>query len=170
MPAVRAALAALLVLASFAALPAAGAAAAAAAPPSARTLYADGPAGRYLLDGQWRFRLDPQGVGLKDGWAGRASTAGGGPTTAPNAWNAADDSDASMRGGIGWYRRDFTLPSASAAYAWIARFESVNYRATVWLNGRRMGAHTGVAVPFEFDLRGLSRKGTNRLRGPGRPG
>jgi len=26
--------------------------------PSNKTLYADGPSGRYLVDGQWLFRLD----------------------------------------------------------------------------------------------------------------
>ena len=33
-------------------------------------------------------------------------------------------------------------PPAGAATDWVLRFESVNYRATVWLNGRRVGSHT----------------------------
>ena len=49
----------------------------------------------------------------------------------PNAWNAGDDSVASMNGAVGWYRKDFELPDASAALDWVVRFESVNYRATV---------------------------------------
>ena len=43
------------------------------------------------------------------------------------------------------------------------RFESVNYRATVWLNGRRVGSHTGGYLPFEVPGRGLRRTGVNRL-------
>ncbi len=74
-----------------------------------------------------------------------------------------------MNGYVGWYRRDFTLPAgAFAGYVnaadrrWIIRFESVNYRATVWLNGRLIGTHAGAYLPFELDLQNL-RAGTNRL-------
>ncbi len=74
-----------------------------------------------------------------------------------------------MNGSIGWYRRDFTIPAkAFASYvparfrSWIVRFESVNYRATVWLNGRRIGFHAGEYLPFEFALKGV-RPGVNRL-------
>ena len=55
--------------------------------------------------------------------------------------NAADLSDASQRGGLGWYRKDFRLPRARRGVRWLVRFESVNYRAAVWLNGRRIGGH-----------------------------
>ena len=50
---------------------------------------------------------------------------------------------------------------------WVLRFESVNYRATVWLNGRRLGRHTGGYLPFELEARGV-RSGTQppgRARG-----
>ena len=43
------------------------------------------------------------------------------------------------------------------------RFESVNYRSRVWLNGKRVGANRGAYIPFEFRLNGLKRRGTNRL-------
>ena len=46
--------------------------------------------------------------------------------------------------------------------SWIIRFESVNYNATVWLNGRQIGTHAGAYLPFEFDLKGV-RTGVNRL-------
>ena len=68
-----------------------------------------------------------------------------------------------MIGGVGWYRKDFSLPDASKALEWAVRFESVNYRSTVWLNGRRVGSNRGAYIPFEFRLKGLKRTGTNRL-------
>jgi beta-glucuronidase len=131
--------------------------------PSARTLYADGPSGRFLLDGPWLFRLDPGDTGINDGLPSATSTDGWNRTSVPNAWNVGDDSPASMAGGIGWYRKDFELPDAHRALQWVIRFESVNYRATVWLNGREIGAHAGAYLPFEFILSGLRPKGTNRL-------
>src|SRR5205085_11894364 len=98
-----------------------------------------------------------------------ASTVGWSSTTVPNAYNAGDLSAASMNGYVGWYRRDFTLPAGafaryvpSAARRWIVRFESVNYRATVWLNGRLVGGHNGAYLPFEMNLNG-PRHGLNRL-------
>ena len=81
----------------------------------------------------------------------------------PNVWNLGDASNESMSGGIGWYRKDFELPNADSALAWAFRFESVNYRATVWLNGKPIGENTGAYVPFEIQPSGFKRRGTNRL-------
>ena len=142
----------------------------AAQPPTAGALYQDGQSGRYLLGGTWLFRADPTDAGIADGWWGNiASTDGWSPVAVPNSYNAGDLSTASMNGSVGWYRRDFTLPSgAFARYVpavdrhWIIRFESVNYRATVWLNGRELGTHAGAYEPFELDLTGL-RSGVNQL-------
>jgi beta-glucuronidase len=158
----------LLLLAALAAtLPAAPSAAAGSvvSEPSARTLYATGPSGRFLLDGTWLFRRDPTGAGLRSGWQRRTGTAGWSPVAVPNAWNATDGSEASFAGGVGWYRRDFRLPTARRGPAWVVRFESVNYRARVWLNGHPVGSHTGAYLPFEVTLpaSALHRGGTNRL-------
>jgi beta-glucuronidase len=139
-------------------------------PPVPGALYRDGQSGRYLLGGAWLYRADRSDSGIAQGlWRDVAATDGWSPVTVPNSYNAGDLSSASMNGYVGWYRRDFTLPNrAFARYVlhrdrrWIIRFESVNYRATVWLNGRQIGRHTGASVPFELDLSGL-RAGTNRL-------
>ena len=138
--------------------------------PTRGTLYSDGQGGRYLLGGQWLYRADPSDVGQTAGWwRPDAGTDGWSTVTVPNAYNAGDFSSSSMAGYVGWCRRDFTLPPAAFARGvtradryWIVRFESVNYRATVWLNGRRLGSHTGAYLPFELDLRGL-HAGVNHL-------
>src|SRR4051812_43645228 len=131
-----------------------------AAPAAADT---DGPTGSTLLDGTWLFRRDTGDVGVRRRWQRSRSTAGWTPVSVPNAWNAGDPSQASFRGGVGWYRKDFRLPSADPGLDWSVRFDSVNYRARVWLNGREVGANTGAFVPFELPLSGLSRRATNRL-------
>ncbi|HTX31670.1 MAG TPA: glycoside hydrolase family 2 TIM barrel-domain containing protein [Solirubrobacteraceae bacterium] len=141
----------------------------AASPPTLGALYRDGQAGRYLLGGEWLYRADPGDQGLAAGWWNDvAATDGWSVVSVPNAYNAGDLSTLSNSGYVGWYRRDFTLPAhAFASYVpaagrhWIIRFESVNYRATVWLNGRLVGSHTGAYLPFEFDLH--PRSGVNRL-------
>jgi beta-glucuronidase len=139
-------------------------------PPTKGALYLDGQADRYLLGGTWLLRVDRGDVGLNEGWwRNVATTDGWSPVTVPNAYNAGDLSDGSMYGYVGWYRKDFVLPGGAfppgtprGDRRWIVRFESVNYTATVWLNGRRIGSHVGAFLPFEIVLRGL-RRGVNRL-------
>ena len=111
--------------------------------PSERVLSQDGHTNRYLLEGDWLFRLDPGNRGLVEGFMRNPSTEGWAPTRVPNAWNAGDETPASMQGTIGWYRKDFRLPSSSRRYDWILRFESVNYRTRAWLNGRPIGSNRG---------------------------
>lgn len=134
--------------------------------PSNKVLYEQGPSGRFLLDGTWLRRLDPTDTGLRSGWATATDSAGWEKVTVPNAWNATDESMASYLGGVAWYRRDFTLPAgAPASASWVVRFESVNYAATVWLNGRQLATHKGAYEPFEVALpRSAVKRGElNRL-------
>jgi beta-glucuronidase len=135
---------------------------AAAETPSAGALYDNGPSGRFLLDGEWYRRADPAGRGQARGWQRSRSVRGWRTTTVPNAANAGDESARSYMGGVWWYRKDFQAPAGEAT-DWVLRFESVNYRATVWLNGRRVGSHSGGYLPFEVPGRGLRRTGVNRL-------
>jgi glycosyl hydrolase family 2 len=147
-----------------------GAGSVSATPPTFGALYRDGPDDRWLLGGTWLYRQDTANAGLAAGWwRNVASTDGWNPVSVPNSFNAGDLSNASMSGWVGWYRRDFTIPpKAFAAYvagrfrSWIVRFESVDYRATVWLNGRKIGFHAGEYLPFEFALKGV-HAGVNRL-------
>jgi beta-glucuronidase len=139
-------------------------------PPTKGALYRDGQTDRYLLGGAWLYRADLGDVGVAQGWwRSIASTDGWSPVSVPNAFNAGAAFSTSVNGSVGWYRRDFTLPTtAFARYVpanarrWIIRFESVGFGATVWLNGRLIGTHVGASLPFELDLPGL-RPGVNRL-------
>jgi beta-glucuronidase len=140
-------------------------AAASAAPASLkqRALYEGGPTGRYLVDGQWLFQTDPaKGA---SSLPSRSSTSGWKKIKVPYAWNATDTSTDSFNGGVGWYRKDFKLPSSSKRYHWVLRFESVNYRSKIYLNGKLIGKNTGAYLPFEVRVPDgrLRRGGTNRL-------
>jgi beta-glucuronidase len=129
--------------------------------PTPHTLYKTGPSGRYLMGGTWLFKLDnhQSGPQLDTG------TAGWKRVTVPNAWNAGDDTPQSFLGGVGWYRKDFRFPKAGKGLSWVVRFESVNYRSKIWLNGKPIGKNRGAYLPFEIRLpAGLIRRGrVNRL-------
>jgi beta-glucuronidase len=155
----------IIALALLAIAPAAAPAARAADGITRGTLYHDAPDNRYLLGGEWLFRLDTAGVGLNQGFQREAARDGWTPTTVPNAWNAGDNSVASMTGTVGWYRKDFHLPDRRSRMSWLIRFESVNYRSKVWLNGRPLGRNTGAYLPFVMRLprSALKRNAINRL-------
>lgn len=116
-----------------------------------------------MLGGLWVYRDDPKDSGLVEGFQRRSSLKGWRPIRVPYAWNATDLTEASQAGSIGWYRKDFRLPSARQALRWVIRFESVNYRARVWLNGRPIGSHVGAYLPFELIAQKVKRTGVNRL-------
>ena len=152
-----------ILVACFAALALPGVASAATYTPKPKVLYHDGHTGRYLLDSNWYFRADALDQGLAQGFQRHASLDGWTPVTVPNAWNATDLSDASQRGGVGWYRTDFRAPRTGRGQSWVVRFESVNYRARVYLNGRQIGSHEGAYLPFEVPADKLRKRGINHL-------
>jgi beta-glucuronidase len=116
--------------------------------PTEHALYTDGPSGRYLLDQGWSTSRTPNGRFR--------------PVSIPNAFNARDFSPAGERSHIQWYRERFTLPSDAGAAAWRIRFESVNTSATAWLNGTKIGSHTGAHLAFELPATSI-RSGSNTL-------
>ena len=124
--------------------------------PREHPLYQDGPNGRYLLDEGWTTSRTRSGPFR--------------PVSIPNAFNARDYTTKGNRSRVQWYRERFELPAAAGAVGWRIRFESVNLRADVWLNGRRLGSHVGAYLPFERPASGI-RRGVNELlvRVDGRP-
>ena len=132
--------------------------------PTLGALTRDGWTNRYLLDGGWLYRGDASDAGVARGfWHDTASTAGWSSVTVPNSFDAGSVSTASFLGSVGWYRKDFYVPKGPASQQWVIRFESVNYRSEVWLNGRPIGSHVGAFLPFELNLTGLRSGAVNRL-------
>jgi len=51
-----------------------------------------------------------------------------------------------------WYRRTFNVPKGWAGKHLILHFGAVDWDATVWVNGKKIGTHRGGYDPFEFDI------------------
>jgi len=51
-----------------------------------------------------------------------------------------------------WYRRKFEIPEKWQNQRLLIHFEASDFETTVWLNGKRIGAHIGAYDPFRFDL------------------
>jgi hypothetical protein len=51
-----------------------------------------------------------------------------------------------------WYRRHFTVPKEWAGQRLLLHFGAVDWEATVWLNGKKLGSHRGGYDGFSFDV------------------
>ncbi len=55
---------------------------------------------------------------------------------------------------IYWYRRTFTLPADMKGKNILLHFGAVDWETVVYVNGQRVGSHTGGYDPFYFDITG----------------
>jgi beta-mannosidase len=63
-----------------------------------------------------------------------------------------------------WYRRQFSVQKSLSGKTLRLVFDGVDYFASVWLNGEKLGEHEGAYVPFEFDVTGkVILDGENQL-------
>jgi hypothetical protein len=109
-------------------------------------------AGERPLDGPWIVRGDRAGRGVALGWP--SGNFSGRTVTVPYSPNARHIRGAagtrSFKGSVAWYRMTIHVARAGD-YA--VRFDSVNHRATVWIDGRRITHHIGTYLPFEARAR-----------------
>ncbi len=109
---------------------------------------------RISLDGAWDFQMD-SGEGADVSAIQTWRTA-----QVPLPWQAQFD-DLRLANGTAWYRRHFDYSPAPGAA--ILHFGAVDYYASVWLNGQKLGDHEGGYLPFEFDVTGALVAGSNEL-------
>ena len=64
--------------------------------------------------------------------------------------------------GLVWYERKFDAQPKTGMRQFL-RFGAVNYAATVWVNGKKVGAHEGGFTPFAIEVTGVLRAGENRI-------
>jgi hypothetical protein len=114
-----------------------------------------GPDGRRALDGAWVLRKvvtgsDPLSEVDSRGLTppGARGAFGGARVRVPYSPNAGELTLRSYAGSVAWYRTDFAVRGGRYAL----RFEAVNHRATVWVDGRLAARHVGDDLPFDVAL------------------
>ncbi len=117
------------------------------APPLESVLF-EGPGGRVPLT-QWTLRKDAANHGLSLGW--QRGGFSGTLVSLPNVVNPTPYTGhagaRNYEGSVAWYRTSFQTPQAGT-YA--LSFQSANYLASVWVDGRAIGSHRGSYLPFEL--------------------
>ena len=118
---------------------------------------AQSPRSRADFDQGWRFNLgDVQGgesQNLNDGsWR---------QLNLPHDWsiegkfskeNPATPDGGALPGGIGWYRKTFSVPASSKGKQVYIDFDGVYQKSTVWINGHQLGFRPNGYISFEYDL------------------
>jgi hypothetical protein len=106
------------------------------------------------LNGTWQFQFDPSDKGLADGWFKPGAPGFDLAITVPFGWESAlSGIHRKDYRGVAWYRRTFSVPAdfPQRHRVWL-RFGAVDWRAHVWINGRKMAEHEGGYAPFEADI------------------
>lgn len=62
-----------------------------------------------------------------------------------------------------WYRKRFTVGQRESGKLNRLMFDGVDYFATVWLNGKKLGQHEGAYVPFSYDVTNTLRYGGDNV-------
>lgn len=104
------------------------------------------------LSGTWEFGYDDTDVGLGEGWFagdGRLPERITVPYPPESRLSGIHDTGFHR---VMWYRRAFTDPRSAPGEHLLLRFGAVDYRATVWVDGRYVGAHEGGQTPFSMDI------------------
>jgi beta-galactosidase len=113
-----------------------------------------------LLDG-WRFHKGA----VAGGEAAALADSGQGweAVSVPHTWNAQDGQDGGndYYRGESWYRRHVMVDPAMAGKSLYLRFEAVNRKADVYVNGTLLGSHAGGESAFCLDATKLLRQGDN---------
>ncbi len=80
----------------------------------------------------------------------------------PGDWNSQDSKLFYYEGSV-WYRRTFDFSPRLAHDRVFVHFGAANYEADVYLNGEKLGRHTGGFTPFQFEVTGRLRATGNSL-------
>ncbi len=76
------------------------------------------------------------------------------PTTGPGTGTTADTGF--LQGGLGWYRKSFTLPPSAAGKRISVEFDGIYMDSIIYLNGRQVAGHPYGYTGFAVDLTALA--------------
>ncbi len=57
-----------------------------------------------------------------------------------------------------WYERTFTVPKKWKGKQILLHFGAVDWKSEVWVNGQKLGTHTGGYTPFSYDITSALKK------------
>jgi beta-glucuronidase len=124
------------------------------------------------LNGTWHYLVDVYDTGrnshMERDFTPRDKTqwseygfAGSPLLNVPGDWNTQSQQLFFYEGTI-WYQRTFSVEKHAGTRLFL-HFGAVANRATVYLNGAKLGSHEGAFTPFDFEVTDKAREGVNDL-------
>jgi beta-galactosidase/beta-glucuronidase len=119
------------------------------------------------LNGEWDFAYDPRDMGVKEQWFSRDSLPE--RIVVPYPVESELSGIGNLEPGkVVWYLGRFDLEkpldfSQREGERLLIHFGAVDYRASVWLNGHKLGEHVGGYSPFTFEITDYVRPSGNLL-------
>jgi len=130
--------------------------------------FSQSPRSRMDFDKGWHFHLgDMKGVEKTD-----LNDAAWRSLDLPHDWsiegkfskdNPATPEGGALPGGIGWYRKSFTIPASSKDKKVYIDFDGVYQKSTVWINGHELGFRPNGYISFRYDLTPYLKFGGNNV-------
>lgn len=124
------------------------------------------------LAGPWRFRLDPENVGLEEKWIetdlpntitlpGSTDEGGyGSRTTQKDIWQL---TRVCKYVGPAWYQRDIIIPDRWHGKRITLFLERCHWETRVWVDDKAVGTRDSLSVPHVYDLSESASPGQHRL-------
>ncbi len=76
--------------------------------------------------------------------------------------NPATTGGGALPGGVGWYRKAFSLPVSDRGRKIFIRFDGVYRNSEVWINGKNIGKRPNGYITFQYDLTPYLKYGANK--------
>ena len=114
-------------------------------------------AGRQLFDFDWRFHLGD----IENSQATSVDEAGWKAVDLPHDFmiegpfdqrSPGGSGNGYLNGGVGWYRKTFTVPVSAASQHVLFEFEGIYMNSEVWLNGTKVGGRPYGYSTFQLDV------------------
>ena len=78
----------------------------------------------------------------------------------PGDWNSQKENLFYYEGSL-WYKKSFNIENYDSSKRYYLHFGAVNYRADVYVNGKKLGMHLGGFTPFNFEMTNLVKAQDN---------
>src|SRR5947209_8297772 len=114
------------------------------------------------LNGEWEFAFDDANQGRVLGWHFGLPLEKRIIVPFPYQSELSGINDKSVHENV-WYARSFEVPPEWRGQNVLLHFGAVDYRSTIWINGKEVGHNQGGHVPFQFNISPYLSHENNRL-------
>ncbi len=110
------------------------------------------------LNGLWNYAITKKDARQPENWQGEILV----PFCAESALSGVGK-EVGAENAL-WYKRSFTIPGPWKGRDVLLNFGAVDWQADVWVNGVKVGSHTGGYTPFSLNVtQALKSKGENEV-------